>query len=86
MATPSVATVKRYHAYQGAFSRRTAIRQIEDFLCSRIGVKAEDLRLWHFRDEASMFLLEADGSLTLEVVQAFFLHPLHATTAFWQSL
>ena len=65
MAAAPPATVKRYHAYQGSFSRRTTVRQIEDFLCSRIGVKSEDLRLWFFRDEASMYLME-DSTATLE--------------------
>ena len=51
LSVPAVSSVKRYHAYQAAFSRRTTVRQIEQFLCGRIGVKNEDLRLWSFRDE-----------------------------------
>ena len=43
---PSV--TRRYHAYQAAFSRRTAISQIDEFLCQRLHVKPEDLRLWLF--------------------------------------
>jgi ubiquitin carboxyl-terminal hydrolase 6/32 len=50
-------TTRRYHAYQAAFSRRTTIGQIEEFLCQRMNTKSEDLRLWHFRDEAHMKLL-----------------------------
>ena len=50
---PSV--TRRYHAYQAAFSKRTAIGQIDEFLCSRLHVKHEDLRLWLYRgDESSM--------------------------------
>ena len=40
---------RRYHAYQAAFSRRTAVGQIDDFLCQRLHVKHEDLRLWLYR-------------------------------------
>ena len=40
---------RRYHAYQAAFSRRTAVGQIDDFLCGRLHVKHEDLRLWLYR-------------------------------------
>jgi len=61
---PSV--TRRIHAYQAAFSRRTAISQIDDFLCGRLHVKPEDLRLWLFRgDEYNMKLLETE-STTLE--------------------
>ena len=58
-------TTRRYHAYQAAFSRRTTIHQIADFLCSRLHIKQEDLRLWYFRDENEMHLLENDN-LALE--------------------
>ena len=57
--------IRRYHAYQGAFSRRTTIRKIEEFLSQRLGVKSEDMRLWFFKDDSNMSLLE-DGSLVLE--------------------
>ena len=63
---PSV--TRRYHAYQAAFSKRTAVGQIDEFLCSRLHVKHEDLRLWLYRgDETSMKMLDQE-SLTLEEV------------------
>ena len=63
---PSV--TRRYHAYQAAFSKRTAIGQIDEFLCSRLNVKHEDLRLWLYRgDENSMVMLDSEND-TLEEV------------------
>ena len=63
---PSV--TRRYHAYQAAFSKRTAIGQIDEFLCSRLHVKHEDLRLWLYKgDEASMKMLDQEQA-TLEDV------------------
>ena len=63
---PSV--TRRYHAYQAAFSKRTAVGQIDEFLSSRLHVKHEDLRLWLYRgDETSMKMLDQE-SLTLEEV------------------
>eukprot|EP00095_Tigriopus_kingsejongensis_P012381 snap_masked-scaffold190_size271632-processed-gene-1.19 protein:Tk12381 transcript:snap_masked-scaffold190_size271632-processed-gene-1.19-mRNA-1 annotation:"ubiquitin carboxyl-terminal hydrolase 32" len=58
-------TTRRYHAYQAAFSRRTTIRQIADFLSTRLHTKLDDMRLWQFKDETQMNLLE-DEALTLE--------------------
>ena len=49
---------KRYHAYQAGFSRRTNILQIEEFLSQRLNVKIEDMRMWFYRDESNMKLLE----------------------------
>ena len=66
MGPPSV--TRRYHAYQAAFSKRTAIGQIDEFLCSRLNVKHEDLRLWLYRgDENSMLILDSENT-TLEEV------------------
>jgi len=63
---PSV--TRRYHAYQAAFSKRTAIGQISEFICGRLHVKQEDLRLWLYRgDEATMRMLDVE-SVSLEEV------------------
>ena len=51
-------TPKRYHAYQAGFSRRTNILQIEEFLSQRLNVKIEDMRMWFYRDDTNMKLLE----------------------------
>lgn len=42
-------TMRRYHAYQCGFSRRTTVKQINDFLSTRLHIKMEDMRLWLFR-------------------------------------
>ena len=42
---------KRYLAYVAAFSRMATVKQVYDFLCSRLRIRAEDMRLWHYRDE-----------------------------------
>merc|ERR1719361_1261378 len=62
---PATTTPRRYHAYQAGFSRRTNIRQIEEFLCQRLNVKAEDMRLWFYRDDTNMKLLE-ESDISLE--------------------
>ena len=54
-------STRRYHAFQSAFSRRTTVKQIADFLSSRLHLKHEDVRLWHFRDESNLILLEDEA-------------------------
>ena len=58
-------TTRRYHAYQAAFSRRTTIKQIADFLSMRLHIKLEDLRLWQCLEDSSLRLLD-DEVLNLE--------------------
>ena len=60
-------TTRRYHAHQAAFSRRTTVCTIEDFLCQRFSTKHEDLRLWHFKDDSHMRLL-VDPNAVLEEI------------------
>jgi ubiquitin carboxyl-terminal hydrolase 6/32 len=60
-------TTRRYHAHQAAFSRRTTVCTIEDFLCQRLSTKSEDLRLWHFKDDSHMRLL-VDPNAVLEEI------------------
>jgi len=64
---PSV--TRRYHAYQAAFSKRTAIGQIDEFLCGRLHVKHEDLRLWLYKGDSdtTMKMLDQEN-ITLEDV------------------
>lgn len=38
---------KRYLAYTAAFSRLATVKQVEEFLCQRLKLKSEDVRLWH---------------------------------------
>ncbi|XP_059091560.1 ubiquitin carboxyl-terminal hydrolase 32-like isoform X2 [Tigriopus californicus] len=58
-------TTRRYHAYQAAFSRRTTIKQISEFLSTRLHLKLDDMRLWQYKDDTQMNLLE-DENCTLE--------------------
>ncbi|KAJ4445302.1 hypothetical protein ANN_07107 [Periplaneta americana] len=56
---------KRYLAYVAAFSRMATVKQVYDFLCARLRIRPEDMRLWHYRDENNMLLIE-DEEPTLE--------------------
>ncbi|KAK7789457.1 hypothetical protein R5R35_012652 [Gryllus longicercus] len=56
---------KRQLAYMAAFSRMATVKQVYDFLCSRLRLRPEDMRLWHYRDENNMMLIE-DEEPTLE--------------------
>lgn len=38
---------KKYLAYLAAFSRLATVRQVSDFLCQRLALRSEDVRLWH---------------------------------------
>lgn len=38
---------KRYLAYTAAFSRLATLKQVAEFLCQRLKLKVEDVRLWH---------------------------------------
>lgn len=51
---PQMTAPKRYLAYMAAFSRMASVRQVYDFLCSTLRLRAEDVRLWHLRDEVSL--------------------------------
>lgn len=53
---PQSATPKRYVAYVAAFSRLATVRQVYEFLCSTLKLRAEDVRLWHCKDEVSFLI------------------------------
>ena len=55
-------TTRRYHAYQCAFSRRYTVGNVAEFLSQRLHVKHEDMRLWRFKSEADMTLLEDEAA------------------------
>uniref|UniRef100_A0A2M4A0P1 ubiquitinyl hydrolase 1 n=1 Tax=Anopheles triannulatus TaxID=58253 RepID=A0A2M4A0P1_9DIPT len=38
---------KKYLAYTAAFSRLATVRQVGEFLCQRLKLRVEDIRLWH---------------------------------------
>ncbi|CAB3376870.1 Hypothetical predicted protein [Cloeon dipterum] len=64
---PQSTTPKRYVAYMAAFSKLATIRQVYEFLCSTLKLRAEDVRLWHCKDEINMVLLEEE-ELSLETL------------------
>ncbi|XP_006811225.1 ubiquitin carboxyl-terminal hydrolase 32-like [Saccoglossus kowalevskii] len=56
---------KRYLAYVAAFSKMHTIQQVYDFLCQRLRIRNEDMRLWDLKDENNPVLLEEENH-TLE--------------------
>ncbi|XP_054279647.1 ubiquitin carboxyl-terminal hydrolase 32-like [Macrosteles quadrilineatus] len=56
---------KRYLAYLATFSRMATVNQVYDFLCERLHFRADDMRLWLYRDENNMLLMEEEEA-TLE--------------------
>lgn len=56
---------KRYLAYTAAFSRLATVKQVEEFLCQRLKLKSEDVRLWqicvnHNSNSSSSLLSQAN--------------------------
>lgn len=56
---------RRYLAYMASFSRLATLKQLYEFLSMRLRIRPEDIRLWHYKDENNMTLLE-DECVTLE--------------------
>ncbi|XP_063220318.1 ubiquitin carboxyl-terminal hydrolase 32 isoform X2 [Bacillus rossius redtenbacheri] len=56
---------KRYLAYVATFSRLATINQVFEFLCARLKIHGEDMRLWHIIEDLNMVLIE-DGNSTIE--------------------
>lgn len=53
--TSSVNTApKRYVAHTATFSRLATIRQVYNYLCNRLKIRPEDVRLWQFYDEVRL--------------------------------
>ena len=44
-------TPRRYLAYLAAFSRKHTLRQVYEFLNTRLRISRDDMRLWKFKDE-----------------------------------
>ncbi|KAM7433841.1 Transcription elongation factorSPT6 [Porites harrisoni] len=74
LATPH-APPKRYLAYVASFSRMNTIQQVYDYLCARLRIRNEDMRLWSMEDETKLRLLEEDGS-SLEKMEIKDNHPV----------
>ena len=62
-STAPPSTTRRYHAHNAAFSRRTTVFTIEEFLCQRFSTKSEDLR-YRFNQNKLNGFLTADCSCT----------------------
>ncbi|CAH0394748.1 unnamed protein product [Bemisia tabaci] len=58
-------SLKKQLSYTAAFSKLATVKHVYDFLCSKLRFRAEDMRLWHYFDEANMVLIE-DEDATLE--------------------
>ncbi|XP_017134812.1 ubiquitin carboxyl-terminal hydrolase 32 isoform X1 [Drosophila miranda] len=59
---------KRYLAYTAAFSRLATVRQVGEFLCEQLRLKAEDIRLWHVPQlDNGAILLEEDAMCLKEL-------------------
>lgn len=56
---------KKILAYTAAFSRLATIKQVADFLCQRLKLKLEDIRLWHITSHEVPYLLEEE-TMTLQ--------------------
>lgn len=63
ITTTPVASPRRTLAHTAAFSRLSNVRQVTEFLCARLGLRVEDVRLWHVKD--TTVLLE-DENATLQ--------------------
>lgn len=59
------ANPRRYLAHTAAFSRLACVRQVGEFLAQRLGLRIEDIRLWHVPSAEQSILLE-DENVTLE--------------------
>lgn len=63
----SMQAPKRYLAYTAAFSRLATIKQVAEFLCIRLKLKPDTIRLWYLNNEIP-YLLE-DEFLTLDELE-----------------
>lgn len=62
-ASGPVASPRRYLAHTAAFSRLANVRQVMEFLCSRLALKMEDVRLWHVKDSQTNLLEDENSTL-----------------------
>jgi len=57
---------KKYLAYIAAFSRLATVKQVNEFLCQRLKLKNDTIRLWHMGQMGENAYLLEDEPLTLE--------------------
>lgn len=63
---------KKYLAYTAAFSRLATVKQVAEFLCQRLKLRVEDIRLWHLAPTPNgvtefPYLLEEDNNTLQEL-------------------
>lgn len=61
-ATP-VVSPRRHLTHTAAFSRLSNIRQVIEFLSARLGLRIEDIRLWHVKDSQTLLLEDENATL-----------------------
>lgn len=64
--TNSLHTPKKYLAHIAAFSRLATVKQVGEFLCARLKLKQDTIRLWHMGQNGDAPYLLEDEPLTLE--------------------
>lgn len=62
----SLQAPKKYLAYIAAFSRLATVKQVGEFLCARLKLKQDTIRLWHMGLNGDAPYLLEDEPLTLE--------------------
>ncbi|CRK98075.1 CLUMA_CG011444, isoform A [Clunio marinus] len=65
-SSSSLQSPKKYLAYIAAFSRLATVKQVAEFLCARLKLKQDTIRLWHMGQNGDAPYLLEDESLTLE--------------------
>lgn len=65
-AASSLQAPKKYLAYIAAFSRLATVKQVGEFLCARLKLKQDTIRLWHMGQNGDAPYLLEDEPLTLE--------------------
>ncbi|KAF5303286.1 hypothetical protein FQA39_LY10025 [Lamprigera yunnana] len=61
ITSPTVGSPRRYLAHTAAFSRLANVRQVIEFLSTRLGLRVEDVRLWHVKENA--ILMEDENAI-----------------------
>lgn len=65
MPPPPPAAPRRYLAHTAAFSRLANVRQVSEFLAGRLGLRTEELRLWHCPSDGNIPCLLEDELCSL---------------------
>ncbi|XP_054718622.1 ubiquitin carboxyl-terminal hydrolase 32-like [Uloborus diversus] len=53
---------KRYLAYLASFSHYATLHQVFEFICIRLRLRVEETRLWLYKDDSNLTLLEDESS------------------------